>query len=114
MNSREIYPEKLFAIVFHLFLKDESLDFTWPPDFFTMKWRIDEILITGINRSISIITEPLAHIINKSFKNGVFPKSLKMDIVRPLFKKENDPSNYKPISLLTSFSKITLKKSHDS
>lgn len=68
----------------------------------------DKILIPVIKRSISIIAEPSAHIINKSFKNGAIPKSSKIAIVRPLFKRGNieDPSNCRPISLLTSFSKI--------
>jgi len=42
---------------------------------------------------------------------GVFPDRLKCDIVKPIFKKGNkqEISNYRPISLLTSFSKILEK-----
>ena len=49
------------------------------------------------------ISEPLAIIINKSIENGIFP-----DKIIPIFKsKENNQlNNYRPISLLSSISKI--------
>jgi hypothetical protein len=39
---------------------------------------------------------------------GIFPDRLKYAKIKPCFKggPENDPSNYRPISLLTSFPKI--------
>jgi len=39
---------------------------------------------------------------------GVFPDRLKYAVVKPLFKKgdKNNISNYRPISLLSSFSKV--------
>jgi len=42
---------------------------------------------------------------------GAFPDRLKYAIVKPIFKKGNKQEilNYKPISLLTSFSKIIEK-----
>jgi fructose-1,6-bisphosphatase/inositol monophosphatase family enzyme len=44
-------------------------------------------------------------------RTGVFPDRLKYSVVKPIFKKGNkqEISNYKPISLLTSFSKIIEK-----
>ena len=42
---------------------------------------------------------------------GIFPDRLKYAIVKPIFKKgdEQDVTNYRPISLLTAFSKVIEK-----
>lgn len=51
---------------------------------------------------------PLSFIVNNSLRYGIFPECLKSALVKPLFKK-GDPKNvenYRPISLLSSFSKI--------
>ena len=54
---------------------------------------------------------PLCEIINESFISGIFPDPLKLVKVIPLYNKQspNDPSKYRPISLLSIFSKITEK-----
>ena len=54
------------------------------------------------------ISYPLTMLINKSLHEGVFPSLLKQAKVVPLFKdKEKDkPNNYRPISLLSSVSKV--------
>ena len=54
---------------------------------------------------------PLTYIGNKSLYSGVFPKRLKYAIIKPVYKKGDKflAKNYRPVSLLTSFSKI-LKK----
>ena len=65
-----------------------------------------------ILRSLSsLISSPLSQIINESFQSGVFPDKLKLAKVIPLFKKACPltASNYRPISLLSVFSKITEK-----
>jgi hypothetical protein len=51
------------------------------------------------------------YIFNKILSTGILPERLKFSEVKPLYKKENKTefSNYRPISLLTSFSKITEK-----
>lgn len=54
------------------------------------------------------IQEPLSHILNLSFIQGIFPSELKYATVTPIF-KSGDPlqmSNYRPISILPVFSKI--------
>jgi fructose-1,6-bisphosphatase/inositol monophosphatase family enzyme len=47
--------------------------------------------------------------------SGIFPTHLKYSIVKPLFKKgdKEDMTNYRPISLLTSFSKVFEKIIYD-
>ena len=60
-------------------------------------------------------TQVLAKIITSSFEQGIFPQSLKLARVVPIHKagSKADVSNYRPISLLTSFSKIYEKLMHN-
>ena len=57
---------------------------------------------------LSAVILPLQHIINLSFKTGVFPSAFKEARIIPLHKGESpeNPSNYRPISILSAFSKI--------
>ena len=57
------------------------------------------------------VKTPLCHLFNLSFKTGFIPTSLKTAMVKPIFKKgEHDNfTNYRPISLLSSFSKLLEK-----
>ena len=57
------------------------------------------------------ISTPLAHIFNLSLKNGVFPSSLKSSKIIPLLKSGSPSScdNYRPIALVSTFSKILEK-----
>ena len=60
---------------------------------------------------INFIIKPLTHILNLSIVNGIVPSRMKIAKVVPIFKK-GDPhevGNYRPISLLTAFSKILEK-----
>ena len=56
----------------------------------------------------SDIAIPLSVIVNESFAKGVFPDKLKVAKVIASHKKEStdNPSNYRPISLLSIFSKV--------
>jgi Notch-like protein len=58
--------------------------------------------------SIYYISSPLTYICNRMLFSGIFPTWLKFAEVKPVFKKgdKNVAFNYRPISLLTSFSKI--------
>ena len=58
-----------------------------------------------------IIAPSLALVINQSLMTGIFPASLKIAKVIPLFKKGNEKifGNYRPISLLPSVSKVIEK-----
>ena len=55
-----------------------------------------------------VISKPLAELINKSFKEGIFPKSMKAAIITPIYKEGDKEKicNYRPISVLTTLSKI--------
>ena len=55
-----------------------------------------------------IVAYPLSIIINQSLCTGVFPNRLKLAKVIPLHKKDDNKSfgNYRPISLLSSLSKV--------
>ena len=57
----------------------------------------------------------LTHIYNLSFSQGIFPKLLKNPTVIPIFKNSSitDPSNYRPISILTIFSYVLEKLFHN-
>ena len=61
--------------------------------------------------SAQFIISPWTHICNQSLSTGIFPSHLKYSIVNTLFKKvnKNNKSNYRLLSLLTSFSKILAK-----
>ena len=68
----------------------------------------DNISNILIKRAKEVLIEPLTLLVNQMVKSGHFPSELKISRVKPLFKK-GDPSefsNYRPISLLPSFSKI--------
>ena len=58
------------------------------------------------------ICVPLTDCINSAILNGVFPDELKLAVVTPLYKKSDpeDKTNYRPISVLPSLSKVYEKK----
>jgi hypothetical protein len=68
----------------------------------------DEISTKILKLSAPFIRSPINYICNKMLSQGVFPDRLKYATVIPLYKKgdRSDMSNYRPISLLTSFSKF--------
>lgn len=68
----------------------------------------DEIPTKILKSSIYFISSPLTYIINRMLSTGTFPSRLKFSVVKPLFKAREKKyvTNYRPISLLTSFSKI--------
>jgi hypothetical protein len=68
----------------------------------------DGITTQMLKVSAPYISSPLNYICNKSIRSGTFPTCLKYPIVKPLFKKgdKENMANYRPVSLLTSFSKI--------
>jgi hypothetical protein len=77
---------------------------------FKSKWSsgCDDIPVNIVKSSIVYLAEPLSRLINSSFLSGIFPDSLKIAKVCPVFKNGEKSlfSNYRPISILPSFSKI--------
>jgi hypothetical protein len=75
----------------------------------------DEISNRIIKLSAPHITSTLTYICNAVLYSGVFPDRLKYAIVRPIYKKggKQEISNYRPISLLTSISKVFKKIIYD-
>jgi len=71
----------------------------------------DGISTKLLKLSSPFILSPLTYICNKSLSLGIFPDRLKYSEIKPLFKKgdKQNISNYRPISILTSFSKVLEK-----
>ena len=58
--------------------------------------------------SSEVISTVLSDILNTSVSLGAYPKKLKISKIIPIYKAddETDPSNYRPISLLSNFNRI--------
>lgn len=69
---------------------------------------IDGFSIKLIKSVLDEIIEPLVYIINLSFERGEFPSKLKTGLVSPILKKGDSTKmeNYRPITVLSTFSKI--------
>lgn len=68
----------------------------------------DEISATIVKRNIDILAPILLKLINASFRNGYFPDHLKVARLVPIYKTGDPtlPSNYRPISILPTISKV--------
>ncbi|GFG38826.1 hypothetical protein Cfor_11239 [Coptotermes formosanus] len=71
----------------------------------------DEISSKILKACSTLISYPLSYIYNHSLLTGTVPDRLKIAIVKPLFKKGDKiiMTNYRPVSLLPSFSKVLEK-----
>ena len=69
---------------------------------------ISNVLLKKLNESV---TKPLSIIFNKSLVEGIFPEAMKLADVVPLFKSKDrsECTNYRPISLLITISKLLEK-----
>ena len=74
----------------------------------------EEITTRILKLSAPYISSPFTYICNKILSDGIYPDRLKYAVVKPIYKKgdEQDISNYRPISLLTSFSKVVEELIH--
>ncbi len=68
----------------------------------------DGISTNLIKNTNTLLIEPLTIIINQMVTNGIFPDKLKISKVIPILKMDDEKlfTNYRPISLLPSISKI--------
>ena len=68
----------------------------------------DSIPASVAKATIQSYIKPLPSLINSSFENGLFPDELKITKVIPIFNNgdKTDIPNYRPISVLSFFSKI--------
>ena len=68
----------------------------------------DEMSTKILNISCPFISSPINYICNKMLFWGIFPDRLKYAIIKPIHKSDDtyEIANYRPISILTSFSKI--------
>ena len=62
-----------------------------------------------IKLSSDIIVYPVKYIVNQMIETNTFPNSLKLVNITPVYKKKDalDKTNYRPVSVLTSLSKIS-------
>jgi hypothetical protein len=72
---------------------------------------IDDIPDFIIKKCYPKLITALTYIINLSLSDGIFPDQLKATKVKPLYKKgaESKVDNYRPVSLISGFSKIIEK-----
>ncbi|CAB3220285.1 unnamed protein product [Arctia plantaginis] len=71
----------------------------------------DKITATILKQNILTLALPITYLCNKSLETGTFPANFKKAVVCPIFKsgEKSEPSNYRPISLLSTMSKILEK-----
>ena len=71
----------------------------------------DNISMSFLKDVFGYVVKPFTYICNLSFECGIFPNSMKTSKVIPQFKSGNKSSfsNYRPVSLLSQFSKILEK-----
>jgi len=75
----------------------------------------DEILTSLVKQCLCHFIKPLVHIYKVFLQTSIFPDMMKKAKIKPLFKKgdRQDINNYRPISILSVFSKPLEKLMHN-
>ena len=75
----------------------------------------DSVDVRVLKKAAQIVSPYLKTAFNKCISEGVFPQSMKIAKVVPIFKagEKNLPSNYRPISILGNLSKVFEKVIHE-
>ena len=73
---------------------------------------IDRLSLKVMECIGNYISESLTHIFNLSFSSGKIPHELKVSLVTPVYRANDNKqlTNHRPISVLTCFSKIIFGK----
>ena len=74
---------------------------------------LDKVSSRLLKDAADIVVPSLTLLFNISMDTGCFPSAWKLAKISPLFKKGNkqDPSNYRPISVLPTISKLLSRES---
>ena len=69
---------------------------------------LDKVSVKMLKCISKFVVDPLVYIYNLSIEQSIFPDTLKIADVKPLFKNGDKSimSNYRPISMLSNFSKL--------
>lgn len=68
----------------------------------------DNISTNILKKCAHLVVYPLAHIINCSLSEGIFPNKLKIAKITPIYKSgdQSELKNFRPISLISPFAKV--------
>ena len=72
----------------------------------------DGIPMAAVRSCLPAVGPPILHLVNSSISTLTFPDAWKVAIVTPIHKSgdQNNPGNFRPISILPALSKKSLKK----
>ena len=75
---------------------------------------LDKVSARLLKDAAEVVAPSITSLFNISIQTGTYPSTWKLAKVTPLFKKgsRQDPSNYRPISVLPTISKVLEKALH--